>query len=806
MTLENQLIQKKFYESLIIDQQNEQPLQVLGHMYMEEKDNEHSDLSRIRFSQGEMYYHHKDYETAIFKWAKIHNDLEPWARKNMADAHYELGLLSKSVEFYKSVKTESLALNSEVALQLFSIYTEQEELDMAAAIIKKAISKNPDYPHMTEVARHFFEKHRDWGSAIDLAVNEAIRTEQIEWFNILRDYVDEGLAIPTSPDYFSKVLEVAFNVSKDNFEKLVLSLWNSYEDEELYFSWIDEINRLFSHLEIDTSALWHDVADKYQETYFKLINGQYLIKEIEDMIPTLLTNWMNLEKGTNNLIAATSVLAWNETFVGAVSYTIVEKAEHTLINATENINDIEQIFSLFKEICEWAQSNGLAVDERLKWSIEKVLNEHTNYLLVTGMNGHGKTSFIHSLVGGNVEALPASTVVLYSNAEEIEMTEIIDCSTPSTLSLGDVSEEIQEEVNASQSMFVDYRLPSKFLNEKHLAGRRNAELLFYIRETLSYLVKRRVDTENEMTELIRWKEDIVSKLNAATHQLNDLEKEKTKIIQSSYVKIKDDIKRDLQLQIPKLLKDCSVLINEDTDFRNIHVDLNKEMNERIQDYIQHTILPRFTKAVQGWNQMCNDQFSLSHDFLEEISEGFNMMYGEKRLKLNGDFHVLNDWRRDTNRLSNGIQLETLNILNRSTPSQLAMKSVGKLFETLGSNKALLCKMYKKLIEKEDYEKLVVTVTNQFILQFEWFEKGLGRDVGIFFHDTFSVLQELIKEEQQDIQDKKDRLQQLRANPEQYLDPITLFKIRLQQYEWVQKEFHMSPTNSSTDLKVLETNN
>ncbi len=115
-------------------------------------------------------------------------------------------------------------------------------------------------------------------------------------------------------------------------------------------------------------------------------------------------------------------------------------------------------------------------------------------------------------------------------------------------------------------------------------------------------------------------------------------------------------------------------------------------------------------------------------------------------------------------------------------------------------------MYKKLIEKEDYEKLVVTVTNQFILQFEWFEKGLGRDVGIFFHDTFSVLQELIKEEQQDIQDKKDRLQQLRANPEQYLDPITLFKIRLQQYEWVQKEFHMSPTNSSTDLKVLETNN
>ncbi len=166
-----------------------------------------------------------------------------------------------------------------------------------------------------------------------------------------------------------------------------------------------------------------------------------------------------------------------------------------------------------------------------------------------------------------------------------------------------------------------------------------------------------------------------------------------------------------------------------------------------------------------------------------------MMYGEKRLKLNGDFNVLNDWGRDTNRLSNGIQLETINILNRSTPSQLAMKSAGKLFETIGSNKAMLCKMYKKLIEKEDYEKLAITVTDQFILQFEWFEKGLARDVKLFFHDTFMVLQELIKEEQQDIQDKKDRLQQLRTNPEQYLDPITLFKIRVQQYEWLQKEVY-----------------
>jgi hypothetical protein len=322
-------------------------------------------------------------------------------------------------------------------------------------------------------------------------------------------------------------------------------------------------------------------------------------------------------------------------------------------------------------------------------------------------------------------------------------------------------------------------------NQKTRIVWRNQKLLFYIRETLTYLLKKRVETENEITEVIDWKEDVVSKLYATAHQLSDLEKERIKIVQNSYQTLKVNIKLDLKMTIPKLLRDCSALIKEDSDFQNIHIELNQEMNEKINNYIQHTLLPRFSKEIQVWIDMSTEEFSLSQDYLAEISEGFNIMYGEQRLNLNCDFKVLDDWRRDANRLSNGVKLKTINILNRSTPSQLVLRSAGKLVGTIGHNSTLLYNMYKKFIEKDDYEILSETVTNQFILQFELFEKGLERDISMFFIQPSSVLNAVIGEEKEAIQHKKDTLQQLKANPEKQLDPLTLFKVKLLQYEWMQ---------------------
>lgn len=81
MTIEKQLIQKVYYETFLTEQDSVQAPQVLGEAYVNEAENEFSNIANIRFAQGEVNYHHKDFETAIFKWEKVNNDLSLWAKK-----------------------------------------------------------------------------------------------------------------------------------------------------------------------------------------------------------------------------------------------------------------------------------------------------------------------------------------------------------------------------------------------------------------------------------------------------------------------------------------------------------------------------------------------------------------------------------------------------------------------------------------------------------------------------------------------------------------------------------------------------
>src|SRR5699024_556434 len=155
----------------IIDKnKNEHPIKILGEMYMEEMKKEQPELSSIRFAQGEVYFLNNDYEAAIHKWQfPLDKQFLPWAQKNIADAHKEMGLLEFAENFYKDVETESVTLKSEILLQLFSIYIKQEQTTKAIHAIKQAIALDPDYTNVTELGKSYFEEIEDWDSAVELA-------------------------------------------------------------------------------------------------------------------------------------------------------------------------------------------------------------------------------------------------------------------------------------------------------------------------------------------------------------------------------------------------------------------------------------------------------------------------------------------------------------------------------------------------------------------------------------------------------------------------------------------------------------
>lgn len=908
MTFEGQLIKKSYFETYMDSGERVHPIRVLGELYLAEQKNDMPDLSYIRFAQGEVYFHNKDYEAAIFKWENITNELEPWAKKNMGDAFLELGLLSSAEELYLSIDTESNVLKIESGLQLLSLYIEQGKLDKAVAVIKKSVSLDPDYPGVTEIARAFFEEHNDWENAVELAVNEGVRTGSPKWFDVLKQYVDHGHTRSFAPEYFNEALSILFQVDRSRFEQLAVSLWQSYKGQSAYMTWLKEFNHLFSGMDGNRRDGWNLLSAVYQDSYFDLINGDRLIKEISPLIPELLTNWLKITTPANSLVSASSIIAWNEVFPGSITSAAIHDAETLVLNSREYHEGYEDSMQLFQSIINWAEDHEIEVGNRIKWMVQELNESNSHNLLIAGVSGNGKSTFVNTIIGEDLITVPTAAVIRFKDQENTEIHELNDTDvnqitdiegfqeaagvrrqthkhetvidfkaqfpflrehelalidTPgvnrnnydkhplfnylrfadSVLFVLNASDPFTEKERDILSKITEYfpNLPIHFLLNKmdviysqqeaievfdntwseisqyypeakmfafsstydkqqqlndfsdfiktnksavNIEEERTAKLQFFVRRAITYLLDKRIEIENNHMESISWNDEMVVKLTGAINQLGDIEEEKSRSIQKSFRKIKDDTRAEMIEKIPELLRGCSDLVTEDSDFGKLHDEMDAEMNKRIQEYLDGTVLPKFHKSLEGWVQFSKDEFGHSQSYLDEMAEGFNTMYGDERIKLECDFKVLDDWRRDADRLTNGVYYEKVNIMHRSTPQQFFLKSAGKLLGVLPQNNAMLYNRYKTYLETEDYYEIAVSIAKRFLQQFEIFEKSIERDVNLFFKQPFIALEQAVEDARSEIDYGKKELEKMRVNPELYRDPLTLYEVKLRQYEWM----------------------
>ncbi|HWO97603.1 MAG TPA: dynamin family protein [Bacillus sp. (in: firmicutes)] len=929
MTLENQLINKTFYESWMQEDETNHPVQVLGEAYLAEQKKELYDLSHIRFAQGEVYYHHKDYEAAIFKWENINGELEPWARKNMADSYYEMGLLSVAEDIYTSITTECEILTAEVALQLFSLYLEQDKTDHAYEVIKRAVSFHPDYRNVTALARTFYEEQEDWNSAVELAVNESIRTESLNWFDVLNTYIDQGYTKNFTPDYFYQLLFTFYKVDEAYFERVISSLWYAYKDQELYLSWIKMVNDILINMDLETRHAWPEISALYEKAYCELMEGQYLLEELHGIIPNLLTNWLRTTHSSEALFASAAVFAWSEVFPATLGGSVVKEAENLIFNSDSHIHGIEYGLDLCDSIMKWAEIHDLEAGNRFGWWAQYLAEVKEKNILIAGSSGSGKSTFINSILGENILGSTSSTVVVRHDEHE----QIHEISDDEIRVVQDFSEFANMAAASRRSKgreaLIELKFPCRFLNEhacslidtagfnkgsiqrteafKHvpladgllfvldanepftdrerdalfklqehapgipvhfllnkmdvvhndadairlvddtktrinayfpdanilpyssiyairrqlsdlgqfmqssfnrngvnLEKERTTKLLSFIRETLTQLLKKRVEVENGLINSIKRNEDMLVRLNGFINNLSDLETEKARLITQSYRTIKEEMKKKLTEAIPKLLHSCSDLVNEDSDVRNLHLELNRKMNERLQQYLHEEIIPKFGKSIQGWLQQSNEELTRAQTYLEEMSETFNGIYEEKKMVLECDLKVLEDWLRDVNRMTSRIQIEEENILLRFKPAQFLLKSAGKLLGALPQNKQLLHNQYKKYLENESYEEVTASIIRKFFLEFDLFEKALTVDINMFFKNPVIILNDMVSEARREIEESEEMLSEMKASPETYYDPLTIFELRLRQYElMVKASEEVEPLYSAMETESKE---
>ena len=332
----------------------------------------------------------------------------------------------------------------------------------------------------------------------------------------------------------------------------------------------------------------------------------------------------------------------------------------------------------------------------------------------------------------------------------------------------------------------------KNYNQKNAVTVQTTNLLYFIKKSIKYLVSKRIEKEKALVDSIKWNEEMAAKLNGAVHQIGDLEAEKVRVMTKSYRAIEEKIEAELIEKIPQLLRGCSKYIKEDSNFGNLHIELNEKMNKEVENYLQENVMPEYFKAIQKWIADSTVNFNEVQFFINEMCEGFNALYDEDKLHLECDFKVLDDWRRDADRMTSGIHLEKLNILLRFTPSQFLLKSAGKLLGGLTQNKSMLYNKYKQYVENEDYHEVAELIAKRFLQQFDLFAKSIERDITIFFRNPLDILNQTVEETRSEIEANKNALGEMRKNPEWYQDPLTFFELKLRQSEWLnQKESKMT---------------
>jgi tetratricopeptide (TPR) repeat protein len=691
MTAENELIHKSYYLTMIDEHAKEHPIQQLGVICEEEMKRQRPNLSSIRFAQGEVYFLNKDYEAAIFKWRNpLDEQLLPWAQKNIADAHLEMGLLEDAEKFYKEVKTESIALRVEVFLQLFSLYIQQGKQVNAVDAIKHAVQIDPDYADVTEIAQTFFENIEDWDSAVELAVKEAIRTKSLTWFEVLGGYAEQGYTIQQAPNYFREVLLALLELDKYRFESLCERMWIRYKQSDYYIQWLEEINQILLHYQGEESYSWKKLPSLFHRSYIELISGQYLVSDISKLLQDHLANWLNLSSVSDSLISSTAILAWDEIFHD-LDEELIHHAAYHFEHSNAPQNGRHEGIMLFESIETWAEKEGLLT----------------------------------------------------------ELTEFI------------------------KPMTMDY----------NLEGASSSKIRSIIKASIEFLIEKRIEVEQEIAERINWKEKVIGNLKAIQLELEEMEKEEVNVILDSFRQVSHLFMDNLMNKLPELLQNCSEIIREDSDFRKVHVEINDEMNRRIATYMENTALSDFNHAIQGWLVECKQEFKQSQNKLDALSGDFNVQFGEEKLVLEGDFKLLDDWKRDLDRIARGMRhREKVNIMLRNNPSQLLLKGAGKLLGSIAKNKEKLHIKYKNYIENENYSETIQELINPFLNQLESFERSLEWDVNNFYANSFGELTAVSDELQGDIVKLKSSLDTMHESPEIYRDPLTLFELRLRQFE------------------------
>lgn len=806
--LEEQLVDKQYFKQFIKEVGN--PVTILANLFSNGQD-----IDSIRFAQGEVYFRHGDFETAIFKWDQVQGELTEWAWKNKADAYTRLGLHEDAIFLYESIATESDILQLEISLSLLELYQLTDQNEKVHQVIERAIELDPDYKQVAKKAIEFYKQTEDDDHAILLTIAEVKRTCSPFWVEHIRKYAQLGLMDEFSPNLFIELFTLFANEQEIDLQSFILLICERYEQSERQLEWLAKLNDFI--ISQQGFKQFSDLSTYYQNKYIDFIEGKYSLEVAKKYVPDLLTAWFLLKETPDRMFAGASLLAWSDYYPAQIDHKYYEAAQQFFIDSERIPNIEEKVDGLHKRYEAWMLDQKYPMNEHILRLIKYVQeNDATEYIFVANSNQEGqeqventaKAETKYLFQQGNTlyketgklkaELAIADQLIYFVSKEETFTEELLRLKEDrpglpiSFIFNGREEENWKEEIE----FITTYLTPSKyyFLEDdvcsimntigKGKHSEQLAKKLILIRNILESTSNERQKLLQSLQSSIEKLELLIPNLNAGIQQLIELQ-EKTKIsIQSAYQIFISEIKEEVKRNIPDIVKQCIESLIEANEYEQFYEQLMDRLNAKIKEYLTSEVLPVFSSSLHDWEQYSKQEIDTVQAFVREWKENINQMVGENKLIDFGQYEQLTEWENTIQKISAPEMWGSGKIILQRNISRALRKGSTKILGFIPKRNFIFKNVYSSFLEDENISEISDAILNQLFEDSYIFEKQVKRDLGLFLQSAIEEAEQFEEGLIEKLQQKQVRVMELYEKENDFQMMIGLYDIRLRTYEWI----------------------